>query len=370
MVYAMMSIGLLGFQVWSFFFLQGGEQVALLHINMEIINFAICWNSSTLLSTLNSKNLSNYTQSAGNCKVPSTTSPSETTRKTSYDLFSSFRILYKNQGYVKQISDQWLEWFIGFAEGDGAILSYNGRPRFIITQKESAILNHIKSTLGFGIIRQSGNYYRYIVVDEKEILVLTNVFNGNLVLKHRVNQLQQWIIDLNAKMTLSRSSLYNLTPIILISTRVEPSLNSSWLSGFTDAEGCFNVNITKRKNTVTGYRVQLRFILDQKNAREFLIEIRNLFGYGNVILRSGTNEVYRYYCDTFIGFTKVNRYFSNHPLKSKKSLSYENWCKVYTMVISKEHLVVEGLEKIRQITKTINVNNSHLIKTGSAKNKT
>jgi hypothetical protein len=36
------------------------------------------------------------------------------------------------------------------------------------------------------------------------------------------------------------------------------------------------------------------------------------------------------------------------------------------MVISKEHLVVEGLDKIRQITKTINVNNSHLIKTGSA----
>ena len=90
---------------------------------------------------------------------------------------------------------------------------------------------------------------------KKKILASASLFNGNLVLKSRVNKLKQWIIDLNAKITLSRFSLYNLTSIVLISTRVEPSLNSSWLSGFTDAEGCFNVNITKRKNTVTGYPV-------------------------------------------------------------------------------------------------------------------
>lgn len=344
--------------------------MALLHRNIEVINFAICWNSSTLLSTLNSKNLSNNTQSAGNCNVHKTTRPSETTRETSHDQFNSFRILYKNQGSqdnVKHISSKWLEWFIGFAEGDGAILSYNGQPRFIITQKENGILNHIQSTLGFGIVRQSGNYYRYIVVDIKEILLLSSIFNGNLVLKHRVNQLQQWIIDINAKIIQSRSKIYNLTPIlILISTCVEPSLNSSWLSGFTDAEGSFNVNITKRKNTIIDNHVQLRFRLDQKNARDFLIEIRNLFGYGNIIIRSETNEVYRYYCDSFRGLIKVNHYFDNHPLKTKKGISYINWCKVYSMIINKEHLVVEGIDKIRHIIKTINVENSQTIKTGSA----
>jgi hypothetical protein len=72
--------------------------VALLRGTAEAMNFAICWNSSTLLSTLNSKNLSNYTQSAGNCKINEITIPSETTRETSYDKFSSFRILYKKLG--------------------------------------------------------------------------------------------------------------------------------------------------------------------------------------------------------------------------------------------------------------------------------
>lgn len=50
----------------------------------------------------------------------------------------------------------------------------------------------------------------------------------------------------------------------------KPSLNDAWLSGFTDAEGTFNVNITKRENTVTGYRVQLRYILDKKNALDLI----------------------------------------------------------------------------------------------------
>jgi hypothetical protein len=40
--------------------------MALLYCEIEVINFAICWNSSTLISTFNSKNLINYTQSAGN----------------------------------------------------------------------------------------------------------------------------------------------------------------------------------------------------------------------------------------------------------------------------------------------------------------
>jgi len=37
-----------------------------------------------------------------------------------------------------------LQWFIGFAEGDGAILSYKGQPQFVITQKEGKILYEIQ----------------------------------------------------------------------------------------------------------------------------------------------------------------------------------------------------------------------------------
>ena len=59
--------------------------------------------------------------------------------------------------------------FLGFSEGDGAILSYNGRPLFVLTQKEESVLQHILSVLGFGTVRKIDNngtiVYRYIVED-------------------------------------------------------------------------------------------------------------------------------------------------------------------------------------------------------------
>lgn len=157
------------------------------------------------------------------------------------------------------------------------------------------------------------------------------------------------------------------TSLAIISTLAVPSLRDAWLSGFTDAEGCFNVSISKRANTVVGYRVTLRFLLDQKNEQFTLTRIRDLFGYGQVSLRKETNNVYRYSTNSFKGLILVRDYFLAFPLKSKKASSFTNWNKVYTMVLNKQHLLVQGLDEIRAISKTINVNNSLNTKTGSAK---
>lgn len=181
--------------------------MALLHRKMEVINLAICWNSSTLLGTFYSKNLSSKsscslatttttTQSAGNrSKSIRNKSSSENTRETTYFKFSSFRTLYAKLNYTNQISDSWLVWFIGFVEGDGSIVTFGGRPRFVITQKEKAILDHIHSILGFGTVKffKSGStvFYRYIVQDLIGVLLLCILFNGNLCLLHRISQLRR-----------------------------------------------------------------------------------------------------------------------------------------------------------------------------------
>lgn len=186
--------------------------MALLHRKMEVINLAICWNSSTLLGTFYSKNLSSNscnifdceegatttTQSAGNrSKSIRNKSSSENTRETTYFKFSSFRTLYEKLNYTNQISDSWLVWFIGFVEGDGSIVTFGGRPRFVITQKEKAILDHIHSILGFGTVKKfqscgaSTVFYRYIVQDLMGILLLCILFNGNLCLLHRISQLSR-----------------------------------------------------------------------------------------------------------------------------------------------------------------------------------
>jgi hypothetical protein len=167
MIYAMISIGLLGFIVWSFY-----KMMALFIYEYKVRNLAICWNSLVPISTLYSKNLIGYTQSAGNLRFMSS---SETTREKSYDPI-------------------WLSWFIGFSEGDGALLNYNNQLRFVLTQKESNILYEIQSILGFGIIKKYPNgYTRYIVAEPNDIYKLALIFNGNLVLQHRIKQLSLWI---------------------------------------------------------------------------------------------------------------------------------------------------------------------------------
>ena len=86
-----------------------------------------------------------------------------------------------------------------------------------------------------------------------------------------------------------------------------------------------------------------------------LTHISTLVGHGKVIVRS--IDMYRYYCDSFIGLVKVCSYFELFPLKTKKFNSFNNWLKVFKMVLNKEHLTAEGLETIRSIKKTINPKN-------------
>jgi phage terminase large subunit-like protein len=245
------------------------------------------------------------------CVLPG--KPGKLTEKDQESFLLSENLKHK-LGFERQISDTWLQWFIGFAEGDGAILSYQGQPQFVITQKEGKILYEIQSLLGFGTVRyfpEGEGFYRYIVTDTKSILILCLLFNGNLVLPHRVGQLGQWIIDLNVKLTSPKSRIYQLIPLITaITDTTKPSLKDAWLSGFTDAECTFNVNITERLNTVTGFRVQLRFLLDQNNAYDTFMYIRDLFGSGKVTHRGETKNVYRLTINTFTGLSSVCAYFA------------------------------------------------------------
>lgn len=361
----MLSIGVLGFIVWSFFFptsffiemFEGNIMVALPYCKIGVINFAMCWNSLVFIGTFSCKNPINYTQSAGNLYTKGLTSSSETTRETSFN-FDLFNKHYTEQAGRTALDHNWLAWFIGFSEGDGAILMSKGSPRFVLTQKEGAVLYHIQKMLGFGVVRQFNGFYRYIVEEKISILSLIYLFNGNLVLQHRQSQLLHWINAFKTKT--------NLAELELITTLMIPTLLDAWLSGFTDAEGCFNVKIEKRANTVTGNRVILRFLLDQKNAELVLLHIRDLFGYGQVSLRSKTSSVFRYHNNSFKGLITVRDYFIAFPLKSKKVESFNKWNKVYSMVLNKEHLVNTGLDEIRIISKQINKNNSLTSKTGSS----
>jgi len=107
----------------------------------------------------------------------------------------------------------------------------------------------------------------------------------------------------------------------LINTPVLITLQDAWLSGFTDAEGCFNVSITANARYTLGHVIKMRYLLDQKDSF-ILNNIRDLFGFGKVTLRSKTDGVYRYTATGFKSMNDVISYFKVFPLFTKKALSF------------------------------------------------
>jgi hypothetical protein len=112
--------------------------------------------------------------------------------------------------------------------------------------------------------------------------------------------------------------------------------------------------------------VIVRFLLDQKNGQMLLSHVQTLIGFGQVSLRKERGAVYRYSNNSFKGLAVVRNYYQVFPMKSKKALSFIKWNEVYTMVLAKDHLTPDGLDRIRLLAKEVNAIASATSTIGSA----
>lgn len=227
-------------------------------------------------------------------------------------------------------------WFIGFVEGDGSfIINKDEYLEFRITQssKDAQILFRIKKELGFGMVRVQdsvNNTHCYRVRDKNNLLKLISIFNGNMFLDSRKEQFKLWLNAFNIKYKEN---------ILHLDKKFEPSLYDTWLSGFTDAEGCFTCSVYDNKSN-TAKLVRLRYILSQKGNYENMDHLANILGGKKHFLKS-----YNGYNVT-VNTTKllpIIEYFNLYPLKTKKYIIYSNWIKIYKLVINKKHNEPKGL---------------------------
>lgn len=151
---------------------------------------------------------------------------------------------------------------------------------------------------------------------------------------------------------------------------VLPTLNNSWISGFIDAEGCFNVTLFKRKAMALGYQVKLRFMIDQKDSLDNMLFIKdqlNLFLTHRKI-KGIAGTMHRIESNSFVKAPLIIEYINKFRLKSKKQYSFEKWVTVYQLVENKAHLTELGLSEIKKLSKEINLITSVTKKTGDKLN--
>lgn len=261
---------------------------------------------------------------------------SETTRET-------LNIIDSNS---LNFNSDFKHWFIGFTEGDGSfIINKNGYLEFKVTQSsiDAQILFYIKKELGFGSVSvqdKKNKTHHFRVRDQKGILKLIHIFNGNLLTERKNNQFKLWLEAFN--------KAYN-TDIKLIQNSNSPTLNNTWLSGFSDSEGCFTISVVKRSETYN--QVHVRYILSQKGELELMTKIAEMLNGKVSYLKSynGYNMTVN-----LSKLSKVVSYFNRYSLKTKKYIDYFNWLKAYKLVINKDHFNEDGLNRVKDLMNKIN----------------
>lgn len=301
---ALVGITFLGFVVWAFH-----DWMGLPICKGRGINFAICWNALMVLGTrfvLTGKNPLNIGRSAGNL-IHEYGGASETTRE-------------------RCMPENFKAWFVGFCEGDAYLPCPKNKFQLILTQRNPEVLLYIQSHLNTGNLnpKLSASSVRTVKSTRQEKEEVTGHYRLVITSRKQVAELLPWFLQY--------SCLEKTQPLLQVwaeafhsdlLTQSIPntgvSLENAWVSGFTDAEGCFSIDLGRLRKQKMGFRISW----SNKNEREFFEAFQSLLGTGSVTQNSGGQV--RYYLQASHSLDEMTAYFERFPLHSCKNQSFQDW---------------------------------------------
>jgi len=139
-------------------------------------------------------------------------------------------------------------------------------------------------------------------------------------------------------------------------------LDPWFITGFSDAEGCFTTTVTKDNKSKTGWAVKLSFQIGLHEKDRALLEKIQIFfnGIGNISKHGSAMVHYR--VESVKDLAKIIEHFENYPLLTQKWGDFMLFKKAYEIMLNKEHLNKEGLEKFIEVKASINKGLSESLK--------
>lgn len=130
-------------------------------------------------------------------------------------------------------------------------------------------------------------------------------------------------------------------------------LDPNFVTGFTDAEGCFRISILKNKEIRTQWWVQavFRITLHRKD-KAILDLIQSTLGVGKVYT-TGPDAFSLEVC-TVKGLRVIIAHFDKYPLISQKWADFELFKLAVNIMLNEEHLTMEGIKKLVSIKASMN----------------
>ena len=130
-------------------------------------------------------------------------------------------------------------------------------------------------------------------------------------------------------------------------------LNPWFLSGFTDAEGCFSIGIRPDAKLKIKWRVLPVFIIKlHKKDLSILEDIKKTLHIGK-IRKSGENCV-QYVVESFKELQVIVNHFDKYPLVTAKVTDFLLFKQCFEMIKNGEHLTEEGFLKIVTLKSSLN----------------
>jgi hypothetical protein len=214
---------------------------------------------------------------------------------------------------------EFLQWFIGFSEGDGCFYISRGKSIFSIHLHiaDLPLLIEIKTQLNMGSIHIGKKSCLLTIKAKKEIETLINIFNGKIYLTKREIQFNKWVQNFENKYDLK----FNLLP-----NGFKPGLSDNWIAGFIDAEGSFLVSVSKEK-------IIQRIVIGQKDAELEFKYLSNLLNGYTEKLKGHDRLVINY-----LNLSGIISYLNNHKLYSIKAKSYDKWLEIYNIRKNRNNL--------------------------------
>jgi len=251
----------------------------------------------------------------------------------------------------------------GLFEGDGHIWiqTQKGKkahnPRFCITfaMKNEPLAKKLLDIVGSGFIayKPKDNACVLVVSPVIGLKRLVNLINGELRTPkiHKLYNLIDWLNKKHGtdfkKLPLNKDNLEN----------------SSWLSGFIDADGSFSVQFTKIEDGAKKRKISCRLrieqrILDPITNESYFDALNQICLFLNCKLLTKTHvggEYYKLCASNEKSLRIIIDYFTKHPLLSSKYLDYKDWEKVAIYKINRTTLNEKTFEEIIQLKAGMNL---------------
>jgi len=236
----------------------------------------------------------------------------------------------------------------GLIEGDGTIVvpkqerSEKGKLNYPMIQivfqhKDFPLCQMIQKSLKHGTISKVKHSAVYILTINNldGLIAIASLINGNMR-GPKYNQLVLLINYLNHKF-----SDFNMKASI----STLPLEKDSWLAGFIEADGCFQVRTSNLEKVAKNSRISLSFELSQSRTTRYgydtidiMQQIANFLTINvNLIREDRKYPQYRIRTSSLKTNLLVKDYLTNYPLQGSKYLDYLDWIKVLRYFESGTH---------------------------------